>query len=67
MVCKETTYLTPRAIVENGQNFSWDIPADGYVHQTKGTFAFISRKAFKELKEKCSLVYYGITWRKVAE
>ena len=67
VVCKETTYLTPRAIVENGQNFSWDIPADGYVHQTKGTFAFISRKAFKELKEKCSFVYDGITWRKVDE
>ena len=67
VVCKETTYLTPRAIVENGQNFSWDIPADGYVHQTKGTFAFISRKAFRELKEKGSFVYDDITWRKIDE
>ncbi|MBR6843063.1 MAG: GH92 family glycosyl hydrolase [Prevotella sp.] len=67
VVCKETTYLTPRAIVENGQNFSWDIPADGYVHQTKGTFAFISRKAFRDLKEKGSFVYDDITWRKVDE
>jgi hypothetical protein len=67
VVCKETTYLTPRAIVESGQNFSWDIPADGYVHQAKGTFAFISRKAFKDLKEKGSFVYDGITWRKVDE
>jgi hypothetical protein len=67
VVCKETTYLTPRAIVESGQNFSWDIPADGYVHQAKGTFAFISRKAFKDLKEKDSFVYDGITWRKVDE
>ena len=64
VVCKETTYLTPRAIVENGQNFSWDIPADGYVHQAKGTFAFISRKAFRDLKEKGSFVYDDITWRK---
>ena len=67
VVCKETTYLTPRAIVENGQNFSWDIPADGYVHQAKGTFAFISRKAFRDLKEKGSFVYDDITWRKVDE
>jgi len=67
VVCKETTYLTPRAIVENGQNFSWDIPADGYVHQAKGTFAFISRKAFKDLKEKGYFVYDDITWRKVDE
>ena len=67
VVCKETTYLTPRAIVENGQNFSWDIPADGYVYQAKGTFAFISRKAFKDLKEKGYFVYDDITWRKVDE
>ena len=67
VVCKETAYLTPRSIVENGQNFSWDIPADGYVHQAKGTFAFISRKAFKDLKEKGYFVYDDITWRKVDE
>ena len=67
VVCKETAYLTPRSIVENGQNFSWDIPADGYVHQAKGTFAFISRKAFRDLKEKGSFVYDDITWRKVDE
>ena len=65
LTCKEATYKIPRFIVENGQNFCWDIPADGAVYETKGTFAFISRQAFRDLKTKGYFVYDGITWRKM--
>jgi predicted alpha-1,2-mannosidase len=64
LTCKEATYKIPRSIVENGKNFCWDIPADGAVYETKGTFAFISRQAFSDLREKGYFVYDGITWRK---
>ena len=63
VTCKEATYKIPRSIVENGTAFCWDIPADGAVYEAKGTFAFISRKALRELQEKDSFVYDGITWR----
>ena len=65
MTCKEATYMIPRFIVENGRNFCWDIPADGAVYNAKGTFAFISRQAFRDLKEKGYFVYDGITWRQI--
>ncbi len=67
LTCKEATYKIPRFIVENGHNFCWDIPADGAVYDAKGTFAFISRQAFRDLKQKGTFVYDGITWRKVDE
>ena len=65
VTCKEATYRIPRSIVEHGANFCWDIPADGAEYESKGTFAFISRKALRELQEKGSFVYDGITWRLV--
>ena len=67
MTCKETTYKIARSIVENGRNFCWAIPADGAVYEAKGTFAFISRRALRELKENGYTIYDGITWRKVEE
>ncbi|MBR4919965.1 MAG: GH92 family glycosyl hydrolase [Prevotella sp.] len=67
LTCKEATYKIPRSIVENGRNFCWDIPADGAVYETKGTFAIISRQAFRDLKQKGYFVYDGITWRKIDE
>ena len=67
LTCKEATYRIARSIVENGSNFCWDIPADGAVYEAKGTFAFISRQAFSDLKEKGHFVYDGITWQKVDE
>ena len=65
LTCKEATYMIPRSIVENGRNFCWDIPADGNVYEAKGTFAFISRQAFRDLKAKGMFVYDGIVWRMV--
>ena len=67
ITCKEATYKTARSIVENGRNFCWVIPADGAIYEAKGTFAFISRQAMRELREKGSTVYDGITWRKMDE
>ena len=65
VTCKEAIYRIPRSIVEHGANFCWDIPADGAEYESKGTFAFISRKALRELQKKGSFVYDGITWRLV--
>ena len=65
VTCKEATYRIPRSIVERGTGFCWDIPADGAVYEAKGTFAFISRQALRELQEKGSFVYDGIVWRLV--
>ena len=63
VTCKEATYIIARSIVDNANGFCWDIPSDGLVYEPKGTFAFISRKAFKDLKEKGYFIYDGITWR----
>ena len=65
--CKEATYRIPHSIVENATGFCWDIPSDGTVYQTKGTFAFISRQALRGLQQKGAFVYDGITWRKVSQ
>ena len=67
MTCKEATYRIPKSVVENGARFCWDIPADGAVYQPQGTFGFISRKAMRDLQEKGSFTYDGITWRLVNE
>jgi hypothetical protein len=64
VTCKEATYRIPRAIVENGNMFCWEMPsADGAIYDAKGTFAFISYKAFRELEQNGVTIYDGITWR----
>ena len=65
VTCKATTFLTSRSIVESGKGFCWDIPSDGAIYETQGTFAFISRQALNDLKTNGSFVYDGITWRKI--
>ena len=67
LTCKEATYKIARSIFEKSKNFCWDIPADGAVYEAKGTFAFISRQAFSDLKQKGYFVYDSITWRKKDE
>ena len=67
VTCKEATYRIPKSVVEDGTQFCWDIPADGAVYQPQGTFAFVSRKAMRDLQEKGYFVYDGITWRKKDE
>ena len=66
VTCKEATYRIPQSVVEGGSQFCWDIPADGAVYQPQGTFAFVSRKAMRDLQEKGYFVYDGITWRLVS-
>ena len=66
VTCKEATYRIPKSVVEGGTQFCWDIPADGAVYQPQGTFAFVSRKAMRDLQEKGYFVYDGITWRLVS-
>ena len=66
VTCKEATYRIPRAIVENGNMFCWEMPsADGAIYDAKGTFAFISYKAFRELEQNGVTIYDGITWKLV--
>ena len=61
--CKEATYRIPRAVVENGNGFCWEMPsADGAIYDAKGTFAFVSCKAFRELEQTGVTIYDGITW-----
>ena len=67
VTCKEATYRIPKSVVEGGTQFCWDIPADGAVYQPQGTFAFVSRKAMRDLQEKGYFVYDGITWRLVSQ
>ena len=67
VTCKEATYRIPQSVVEGGSQFCWDIPADGAVYQPQGTFAFVSRKAMRDLQEKGYFVYDGITWRLVSQ
>ena len=67
VTCKEATYRIPKSVVEDGTQFCWDIPADGAVYQPQGTFAFVSRKAMRDLQEKGYFVYDGITWRLVSQ
>ena len=67
VTCKEATYRIPKSVVEGGTQFCWDIPADGAVYQPQGTFAFVSRKAMRDLQEKGYFFYDGITWRLVSQ
>ena len=63
--CKEAQYKIPRTVVERGDSFCWNIPADGAIYEAQGTFAFISQKALKELQENGCFIYDGITWRTI--
>ena len=67
LTCKETIYKTARSTVESARKFSWENPQiDGTVyHDVKGTFAFISKAALKDLLEKGQFVYDGILWRQI--
>lgn len=65
LTCKEATYKMTRETVEHATGFCWDIPADGAVYQPSGTFAFISKDAFKELFFTEEFTYDGITWRQI--
>jgi hypothetical protein len=67
LTCKEALYKIPRSAVENGKGFCWEMPsADGAIYQAKGTFAFISQRALRQLQQEGYFVYDGITWRKTA-
>ena len=61
--CKEAFYQIPSAVIEKSEFFCWDIPSDGTLYQAKGTFAFISRQALRNLQEKGFFIYDNITWR----
>ena len=67
--CKETLYTIPRHIVDESDVFCWLNPQnDGTTyHDAKGTFCFISRRAFSQLRHEGMFRYDTITWRKVAE
>lgn len=65
LTCKEATYKMTRETVEHATGFCWDIPADGAVYQPSGTFAFISKDAFKELFFTEEFTYDDITWRQI--
>ena len=65
LTCKEATYKMTRETVEHATGFCWDIPADGAIYQPSGTFAFISKDAFKELFFTEEFTYDGITWRQI--
>ena len=65
LTCKEATYKMTRETVEHATGFCWDIPADGAIYQPVGTFAFISKDAFKELFFTEEFTYDGITWRQI--
>ena len=63
------SYKMGRQNVEEGSSLSWLQPVDGceVALPANETFGFISRKAWKSLKEKGWFVYNGTTYRKVAE
>ncbi len=65
LTCKEASYKMTRETVEHATGFCWDIPADGAIYQPVGTFAFISKDAYKELMQSDRFIYDGITWRKI--
>lgn len=68
MDCNGATYIIPRSAVENADHFCWDSPQKGNpTYHTDGTFAFISKKAFDDLKQNGVFTYDTITWRKIAE
>ena len=62
-------YKMGRQNVENGNSLSWLQPVDGceVALPANETFGFISRKAWKSLKENGWFIYNGTTYRKVVE
>ena len=65
--CKEATYKIARSIAEKATGFCWDIPADGAVYESQGTFGFISKETMQHFYKKEWFVYDGITWRNVGD
>jgi len=67
--CKETRYMIPRRIVDETDVFCWKNPQnDGTVHHNvQGTFGFVSKAAFAQLKKNGWMKYDSITWRRTAE
>ena len=69
VACKQTLYHIPRNMVDNAEVFCWLTPQqDGSVYNdVQGTFAFISRRAARQLSQKGWFVYDTITWRIIDE
>ena len=67
--CKQTLYMIPRKIVDESDVFCWENPQnDGMVHHdASGTFCFISKAAFTQLRKDGWMKYDGITWRHTDE
>ena len=61
--------MIPRRIVDETDVFCWKNPQnDGTVHHNvQGTFAFVSKAAFAQLKKNGWMKYDSITWRRTAE
>ena len=67
VTCKEAQYKIAHSIVEKATGFCWDIPADGAVYEPKGTFAFVSRQAMRDLQQNGYFIYDGIAWRNIGD
>lgn len=67
--CKQTIYMIPRHEAESTDHFCWLSPqVDGTVHHdARGTFCFISQRAFTELCQTKHTTYEGITWHTIGE
>ena len=67
--CKQTIYMIPRHEAASADHFCWLNPqVDGTVHHdARGTFCFISQRAFEELRQTERTTYEGITWHTVGE
>ncbi len=64
MVCHGNQYVIPRSVVDHADAFCWDSPQwTGRSYTCRGTFLFISRKAFRQLMRRHRFVYDGQTWR----
>ena len=66
--CNQTLYRIARHEAEHATGFCWQHPqTDGTVyHGVKGTFLFVSADAMRQLRERGSFIYDGITWRQIA-
>ena len=64
---KETRYRIPKKVVEESEQFCWQMPLDGKTYVADGTFCFLSRKALRQIQSTGSCVYDGITWLKKGE
>jgi len=65
--CNGAIYRTARSEVENAEEFCWLEPKAGAVYNdAKGSFCFISQKAYKELDETGFFTYNGSRWGRMA-